>query len=324
MLTFKGLKVEVDVLRELSRYDWNKSSAEGENFLACSPFRSERRPSFYVRLNNGIWIDHGAEEDAWKQGDFIKLLSWLRNETREETEEYLLSEYSPILGADVDSLKLSFNLTLDEGKRLQALNADVLRGYRLRHPYLGGRGVEEGIQRAFGVGYDRRTKAITLPWFNRAGELVNIKFRSVRGKHFWYYAGGQPVRFHIYGINLLYKVKDRARAERVYLVESEIDAMTLWQNGIAALALGGANMTVQQRQIILQAPIRNLTIATDNDKAGRRIAASIVQQLAGLVKLREVRFPAHIKDINEVPLDRFSDVVNNTFDVGLGLEYKEG
>lgn len=315
MVNIREFNVDVDIARELSKYDWKGQRWTGEKFLACSPFRSERHPSFAVRLDNGIWIDSGTDDETWKKGNLVKLLSWLRNETYEETEEYLLTEYCPMLQADTDKLQLTFRLSLEGQVGPQTLDKKVLTPLLYRHPYLSERrGIGARVQNAFNVGYDKRKRAITLPWFNRAGELVNVKFRSVQDKRFWYYAGGQPIKHHLYGLHMLARV-DRARGRRVYITESEIDALTLWEHGIAAIAMGGANLTGRQRELILQSRIEELVIATDNDKAGARIADSINQQLNGYLLLKEVRLPVGVKDINDIPVEDFLEMVSDVNDV---------
>jgi DNA primase len=313
MINIRGHEIEVDIFGELNKYDWQRGKVRGEKFLACSPFRDENHPSFAVRLDTGVWIDSGTYDLEWKKGNFARLLSYLRNETYQEAEEYLICEYSRSL-SNTEKLKLKYDLT---PKETLPLSKDILNLYNFRHKYLNGRGVDERVQRAFTVGYDEKDRAITLPWFDRVGRLANIKFRSIRDKRFWYYPGGQPIRDHLFGLNMLYRVK----AERVYIVEAEIDALTLWQNGIAAVAMGGANLTGKQRELILQAPIRELVIATDNDQPGQRIADSIVQQLNGYLPLKKIELPTGVKDVNDLPSGEFLGVVERTYDVSFNLTY---
>ncbi|MBC9786579.1 toprim domain-containing protein [Heliobacterium chlorum] len=309
MTTIRCHKIDVDIARELQLYDWQRPRWMGEKFIACSPFRSERHPSFAVHLHTGVWIDSGSDDEEWKKGGFAKLLSWLRNETIFETESYLIQEYG-ILLKDIDSVQLSFRLPVEE-TRLEPLPLERLKEFRYRHPYLEQRGIQEPHQRAFQIGYDRKNRAITFPWFDRNGALVTIKFRSVNHKWFWYVSDGQPVKNHVYGMNRIYQ----ARASRAHIVESEIDAITLWQIGQPAIALGGAHLSTRQRELILQSPIQELVVATDNDRAGRRIAESIIRQLGGYVRLQEIQLPDSAKDINDVPVNERMGVLDRTREV---------
>lgn len=169
MIKLRDRDLDVDVLGELRKYDWKDGKVRGEKFLARSPFRSERHPSFAVRLDTGVWIDSGAEDETWKKGSFAKLLSWLRNETIEETEEYLFSEYGPVMFSDADALRLDLGLTLEAGER-PPLDLALLDRYQYRHKYLTEqRGLDERTLQAFRVGYDPATRAATFPWLGRDG-----------------------------------------------------------------------------------------------------------------------------------------------------------
>ena len=310
MLNVRGYQVDVDVAKELRNYDWIRPRWTGSKFLACSPFRADRIPSFVVWLDSGTWNDSGADDEDWRSGNLVKLLAFLRNESYEETEDYLLSEYCAHY-ADTESLRLNIDLTQTETKTVP-LNSNILTGYLFRHPYLEKqRGIEEKWQHGFRIGYCRKSWAVTFPWFNYRGDLVNIKFRSVTDKRFWYYTGGQPLRNHIYGLNFVHKT----RKNRVFIVESEIDAIMLWQSGIATIALGGANMTRRQRDLILQSPIEELVIATDNDRAGHKIADSIVNQLSGYVAIKKINLPEQVKDVNELSREELINVVNVLYEI---------
>ena len=309
MLNVRGRQLEVEVAKELRNYDWARPRWTSSKFLACSPFRAERIPSFVVWLDSGTWNDSGAEDDDWKSGNLVKLLAFLRNESYEEAEDYLLTEYCACYG-DTESLRLNIDLTQTETKAVP-LDANILTGYSFRHPYLTEqRGIEEKWQQGFRIGFCKKNLAVTFPWFNYRGDLVNIKFRSVVNKIFWYYTGGQPLRNHIYGLNFVHKTKK----SRVFIVESEIDAITLWQAGHAAVALGGANLTGRQRDLLIQSPIEELVISTDNDRAGAMIAESIVKQLSGYLTIKKLNLPSHVKDVNELSQERLLEVINNVSD----------
>ena len=313
-MLIRGHNVEVDIAKELRNYDWSRPRWTGSKFLACSPFRAERVPSFAVWLDSGTWNDSGADDEDWKSGNLVKLLAFLRNESYEETEDYLLTEYCVSYG-DVESLRLNIDLTQTETKAVP-LDPNILTCYSFRHPYLTEqRSIDEKWQQGFRVGYCKRSRSVTFPWFDYRGDLVNIKFRSVTDKIFWYYRGGQPVKNHIYGLNFVHKTKK----SRVFIVESEIDAITLWQTGHAAVALGGANMTQRQRDLLLQAPIEELVIATDNDRAGRKIADSIVKQLSGYLTLKTITLPEQVKDVNELSRERLIEITSTLCDVGFTL-----
>lgn len=290
----RGRELQVDIEAELRQYNWYRAKWLADKLIACSPFRDEKTPSFACSLEEGIWVDSGSLSDDWKKGNFPKLLAFLRNESYEEAEEYLIETYAPE-NWDVETLKI--NMKLELGKKEKPFpSPDLLKPFAYVHPYLNNRGLTDKTQAAVQIGYDPATRSVVIPWFDYKGRLISWKHRSVQDKRFWYYAEGQRIKNHLYGLNLVYRLK---RFEEVFIVESEIDALTLWQNGRAAVAMGGASLTKEQKKLILQAGIKRLVLATDNDGAGQKAKESIIQKLAGYVELAELQFPAGRKDIND-------------------------
>ncbi len=317
MMNVRGQQIEPDIAAEMSAYEWGRAKWTGTRLIACSPFRDESTPSFGVNLDNGTWIDSGGE-GSWHKGNFVQLLAYLRNETYAESEDYLLSLYSPYLG-DLDSLKLSMNLTFKE-ETPRVFTEDDLTPFLFRHSYLEGRGIGEKVQRAFRIGFDKKSQAIAIPWFDRRGLIINFKFRSVKNKVFWYASGGQKIGNHIYGIHFVY----RLGSKRVVIVESETDALYLWQYGIAAVALGGSNLSTAQRKLLIQSPAETFIIATDNDKQGRKAKRSIIEGLSGIKNLEEVSFPDDKKDVNELTPDQVKTLFAESSGLSLSLSFTYG
>lgn len=306
MIIVRGQEIEPDITAELSQYDiWDREKWTGSRLIACSPFRHEGTPSFAVNLDNGTWIDSGGD-GHWRKGNFIQLLSFLRNETYEESEDYLLSMYSPLLG-DLDSLVLSMRLTGEKQIKKVFTNDDLIR-YAYRHGYLSSRGIGEQVQKAFKIGYDRESKAIVIPWTDRKGNIINFKFRSISDKRFWYASGGQKIGNFIYGMHMVY----RKKSKRVAIVESETDCLYLWQFGIAAIALGGSNISKAQRRMLIQCPTETYIIATDNDKQGEKAKRQIIEVLSGIKEIEHVVFPEGIKDVNELTPDQVNAMFAHT------------
>lgn len=307
----RGREVPVNIERELDNYPWGRASWTGEKLIACSPFRDERRPSFACSLDTGVWVDSGSLTEEWGKGNFIKLMAYLRNETYEEAEEYLLHEYSTDL-IDVETVTL--DIELNKGKSaVKTLSMELLNPFAYKHPYLNKRGLTDKTQRAVKIGYDPKTRSIVIPWFDFKGRLVNWKHRSVIDKVFWYYKDGQKIRNHLYGLHLIYRLD---RRDEVFVVESEIDALTLWQNGYSAVALGGARLTNKQKDLLIRAGIRRIVIATDNDSAGAKVKESIKKRLGGLIPLSELIYPPNRKDVNDFTESELKNIKTKQINFG--------
>jgi hypothetical protein len=293
-MRLRGIDLEIDYLEELEEYEiWDRQRVRENKFQACSPFRGEKHPSFAVNLDNGLWIDSGASNEEWRKGNFVTLLSWLRQETAEETIDYLVEKYAPF-NVDVDALELDLNLALEE-EPPKTFGWDEVKHLLKPSDYLKGRGVNEKVQSAMQTGRDDKHKAVAFTWHDKDGNIVNIKFRSEKEKYFWY-ADGQPIKFHVYGLFLVRKLKK----DTVFIVESEIDALYLWSMGFPAIALGRAGMSPMQKELILSSGIKTLVICTDNDKAGRRAGLEIIAELTGYMDIHTINFPDNVKDVNDM------------------------
>jgi DNA primase len=311
-IKIRSHSVDVDVRAEIEQFNWTRPKWSNDKLIAASPFRYDKSPSFFVNLSGeyaGTWGDSGHYDQEWASGNFTKLLAFLRNETYEETEEYLLGEYG-IPSDGTDSVKLNtVNLRIQRNR--QPLNADILAKYTEDFTYLKNRGISERIQRQMGVLYDRESRAAVIPWWSAKNNLANVKFRTVYGKTFWYYMGGRPIRELVYGV-------ERAEAMTI-ICEAEIDALSWLEAGYAAVAVGGASFNHWKRDILLRSPIEELIIATDNDKAGGKLRKEIEVAMKGHVRVRQAYVRADCKDANEVlvknGVDSLRDSVKKSEDV---------
>lgn len=305
-------EINVDIPEELEFFDWHRARPKGEEMVACSPFRDESSPSFSINLVTGQWIDFGSS-DMYSKGNLVSLLSFLRNETPQEVIEYLLDKY----GIDMsDADKLELNVNFDTSTKVDTIiSTEEYQQYAYRSPYLEGRGISEKVQRAFKVGYDRKSKAVALAWHDIKGNIVNVKFRSINSKQFYYYPTGQQLRNHIYGMHFIYKMKP----DTVFLVESEIDCLYLWSIGVPAIALGGSKISEKRKQLLLRCPANRIVLATDNDRVGNEIREKVTKLLIGYKDLHEITIPSNYNDVNDVPPAILKQVCKNTSPVNLIL-----
>lgn len=307
-MKIRNVEVPVDIQAELEPHlnHFRNYRIRGDKLQACSPFRYENHPSFAVNLENGTWIDSGASTDSYHKGNFISLLAYLRQEEYLDTEEYLLRAYNVML-EEVDQLKLSMNLVYEP---IAEVTHDWFKDYphlQFRHPYLARRGIIPEIQRLFCIGYDKEHEAIAMPWFNSDKRVINVKYRSVRYKQFFYEQDGQLTRNYVYGLpqckSLGYK--------DVAIVESEIDCMYLWSNGIPAVAMGHAGINKNQIQLLLNAGIETVTFASDNDEAGERFRVEMRKKLLKLFTCYELEIPYMYKDVNDIPQRELKQLQEN-------------
>jgi hypothetical protein len=191
---------DIDYRAELEKYSWTRPKWSSDKLIAASPFRYDKTPSFFVTLTGeyaGCFGDSGAYDAEWAGGNFTKLLSFLRNETYEETEEYLRYEYGlPDNQTDLVTLK-PINLRIQRSR--QSLSADILAQYTEDYTYLkiaASASASNGKWASFMI---RKARRRSFRGTVRTG-LANVKYRKVYGKTFWYQKGGRPIRELVYGI----------------------------------------------------------------------------------------------------------------------------
>ncbi|QHZ51145.1 DNA primase [Paenibacillus larvae subsp. larvae] len=289
----------IDVLYELEQFDWRNVRPAVDSFIASSPFRTDDdTPSFFVDLREysdyyGCWHDFGGTDPEWTSGNFTKLLSFLMDVTYEEADDYLRRKYGNDEQQETPVLR-RVRLSAEEEKK-PALNAELLKQYRHDHPYLASRCISAEVQREMQTGYCPSKNAVTIPWFGPNGQLLNIKYRSVTGKKFWYAKGGRPIKDLVYGIDYIY----RYRCRRAAIVEAEIDALTLMSAGVPAVAAGGGVINKEKAAVIIRSPIEEIFVMSDHDDVGQALKREVIRMLGGDLRVGVAGFPKRYKDVNE-------------------------
>jgi 5S rRNA maturation endonuclease (ribonuclease M5) len=319
IIRVRNHNVDVDIEREVNEFSWSRAKWRPERLIACSPFRYDSSPSFYVYFNDtnsakaGSWGDSGGEGE-FKKGYFVQLLAFLRNETEHETEDYLLTEYAREY-TEEDELRLDFShLRLKEEPN--KLPRDYMSRFEGYNSYLKGRGVKDVIYRLMGVGYDSKSKAVVIPWHFPDGRLANIKYRRTDSKVF-YYDKGHPIRELVYGLNIIH---DR-NVKRAVLTEAEIDAMYVMSHGkIAAIAAGTSKISDEKAEAIARSPLEEIIIIPDNDTAGRVMLEQAIEKLSRYVRIKVARLPNWAKDANDVrDTDELRKIIENAKEATISL-----
>lgn len=292
-VNIRGQTVNIDIEAELNEFEWERARWSASKLIAASPFRYDKSPSFFVNLDGdmaGAWGDSGAYDDEWKSGNLIKLLSYMRNETYEETTEYLLERYS------TSSDNRDFRLILPRmpiNIRYKTLPRDII--IVSQSPYLTKRGISAGVQALACVGKSQYKRFVAIPWNAPDGTLANVKYRATRGKTFFYEKGATPIGSLVYGADLYVK-----SADDLIVCEAEIDALSWRTSGFNAVAVGGVAFTEMQSSIISRLPAKRLLLAGDSDKAGQRfnarVAAGVKAKDMALIQLAY----SDCKDANDV------------------------
>lgn len=300
-----GQALSIDIESELTQYEWRKLSVTESQLRACSPFRDDNRPSFWVRLTGeyaGWYYDASWEDERHKSGNFIDLLSFLRNESYQETLEYVKSEYGY---EDMDEIPLRTpNKPILDVSSTSWHKHLQIENNALDDVYLRSRGIHENIVKLHEV-FDNGD-SIGIIWRGLDGQIKAIKYRHKERKDFWYEKGGASLSELVWGIDV---VLSRG-IKTVVICEAEIDAMT-WQSiGRYAVAIGGARFNEKQRDLIVQSGVDEVIVAGDNDKSGRKFNEQVTKLLSGYVDLWTVDYRdfGDSKDVNELGTEKLKKV----------------
>lgn len=287
---------KIDVRAEMEEYDWEQPTWSDAKLIARSPFRPDNSPSFYVHFTGeaaGTWGDSGGY-DEWAKGGLVKLLAYLRDETTEEVYDYLSDKYGIREIAEGDLIKLP-SIALTERKGPTFLPETILEALDDNFDYLIGRGISEETQRRLGIKYNARSKSVAFPWRHINGQLANVKYRNTDKKLFFYENDGISIRTLVFGLDIVYNEGIR----KVAVCEAEVDALSLWEVGLPAIALGTSSMSPEQAELILKSPIDHLVIATDADAAGDKVAKQIKELMGGMVHTTRKKWQDGNKDAND-------------------------
>jgi 5S rRNA maturation endonuclease (ribonuclease M5) len=297
-MRIRGQEITVDVKTELENFDWQRPNWTSNKLIASSPFKLDHHPSFFCRLiaedgyDEGVWGDSSAIDDEYASGSFAQLLAFLRNESVEESEDYLLTVY----GGDVGYQKLTLSLDFVEEGKHHFLDNTLLEENIFDPTYLSSRGVSESVQSLCQIRYNEKTDCILIPWFDVNGNFANCKYRKTKTKQFWYAKNGIPIRDMIWGLNII----NKRRCDYAVITEAEIDSMTLMTHGIPSIAIGGASLSNRKAELLIKSPVERFYIATDNDETGNKIKRQLIQKLSLYKTLYSTTIPKPYKDMNDV------------------------
>lgn len=306
---------KLNILDEIDPYlsEFPRYSIKGNELVSSSPFREDNSPSFSLNLDSGLWIDFGGQGDFRSKGNFYSLMANLTGDSYESIED----QYELLVNGKLDEIdKLELKVALPKEEHYQTYNLKELPYYEYKTNYLTNRGITEKAQKAFGIGYDKPNSSVAMPIIDIEGRVVNVKFRSVKHKQFYYLHGGQPSSHHLYGGHMV----RRAKAKRVFIVESEIDALYLWSYGIPAVALSTARLSRRQELLIGLLGVEEVVLAFDNDKAGNDVYMASKRRLQGRFQLYRLVLPSNAKDVNDLPINVLEEKSFHIEKVGLELD----
>lgn len=277
------------------------ANESGDDILTQCPFHgfgNEQHPSFGIchnRANPHYGKYHCFACDA--RGTILSLVNHLSN--KEAYDNYaiqFIQAVSDIGFVDRNGIK---TLAKREPMKLPEVTEVELLSYRSEKvDYLSSkRRITDLVQKVFDTGYDPVMNAVTFPVKRPDGTVAFVIRRSIDKKWYNYPAG---VDKPVYGVFESYKIIPPTSpfAKKRVLVESAINALTLWGYGIPAWALLG---TGSQTQIdfLNSTDIREFAICLDGDKAGMAGAAKLQKSLKARTPIIPMLPGKDVNDLSE-------------------------
>lgn len=275
---------------------WKES---GDDISTQCPFHSggqEKNPSFGI-CNNRLNPNYGTYHcfTCGARGSILSLINQLHN--KPENDNFSV-EYAQMF-SDLELEDAHQRIELKQrqiSEEKEIVPEQELAYYREQFcDYLTGRRIKPAIQQAFDCGFDPVTSSVTFPVKDIKGDTLFCVRRAVNLKWYNYPAG---VKKPLYGIYELSRLSPRATS--VVVVESIINALTLWGEQIPAIALLGTGSNVQIDELN-NMNIRNWILALDGDNAGLNATNKLKKKLNARTTVMPIP-PG--KDVND--LDSYS------------------
>lgn len=305
-----------------------RTQDSGRNIMVQCPYHGngqEHNPSAGIRKSDGQFhcfacghvhslpevISYCFGKDdmfgKWGMNWIIKNFATVRKEERKDVE------------IDLDrSDTATKNSILGHCASYQSnyVSEEELDSYRYRHSYWTKRGITENwVIELFDLGYDKRTNCITFPVRDEEGNCLFVARRNVSTKWFNY---PKDVEKPLYGLYELlsqdiytdnkYHIGQLFinHCSKIYITESMIDCLLLWQECKFSFALNGLG-SESQYDILRKLPIRHYVLATDNDEAGLRAREKLRAKLSNKL-ITEIAFPKNRKDIGECTKEEIRNI----------------
>jgi len=298
----------------------------GRNIQVQCPYHGngqERRPSAGIRKEDGLFhcfacgqshtlpevISYcfGKEDmfGKWGMRWLIKNFSSIVKEERKDVEIDLERNNSTNKATILDNSISSKSNTF--------VTEEELDSYRYYHHYWTKRGItDDNIIELFDLGYDIRTNCITFPVRDIDGNCLFVARRNVETKWFNYPKDVEKPLYGLYELRQSFMQQYEGISDfyygayKLYVTESMIDCLLLWQANKYAVALNGTG-SKEQLHILKNIPARQIVLATDNDKAGKLAREKLRKALSNKL-ITEIDFPSNRKDIGECTKEEIENI----------------
>jgi twinkle protein len=288
----------------LQEKGWQFKHVAGQLRLRTCPFCNKTDFKFFIGVDNGLWICHHAK--CARKGNFFQLLREMGDlpanikaidtpESRsrvpnEEGKRYSLAEFLPFevnLADDpeVQEYITSKGLHSTWGIQCRGLTMETAQAWHL------------------GTKDENGQRWLMIPYLTPNHEFADIKYRGLPDKRFRRLPGHESILFGEHTFPEVAGQEERP----LYLVEGELDAITLWQEGFrpaVSTTTGAGSWKTRWYDAIVAYNPTKIFVIYDNDPAGEKGASDVMRKFDDR---NCVRVTLPVKDCNEYFLTHTAD-----------------
>ena len=212
-------------------------------------------------------------------------------------KEWLIQRFGQLISmSKIDLPELVINNTGPEYLDESELNKYEYNNSEALDYLINKRHLNLEVIRKFKVGYNPVNRCITFPTWSSNNRLVGVFQRSIDNKNFII---PQNIQKPIYLLNNAIN----NNYTKVYVVESQINALTLYGWGRPAIALFGTGTRSQYNELN-KSGIRHFILCLDGDEAGFKGSGRFIQNMYDDILVDYIQIPKN-KDVNDLTLDEF-------------------
>ena len=271
-----------------------------QNQVVCTcPFHKgghERKPACFVYTDIDKDFEYGTFHcfACGESGSLAKLIGKCYNKSVEFGKQWLVQNYGDTYVEEVEYLPPLF-----ESKK-ECLSEDILNQFEYNNQaaldyLINKRHLKKEILDRFKIGFEKETNSVIFPCRDEHGKLVGLFKRNIYSKFF------TIPKIEPKPIFLLDEAIRNHNSE-VYVVESQINALTLYGWGFPAIALFGTGSN-EQYKMLNKSGIRKYILAFDGDVAGDVGANKFALNVQNAL-FEKIELPRG-KDINDLSKEEF-------------------
>ena len=267
----------------------------------------ESSPACNIYVGDNPDIEYGYFR-CWvcnEQGSFVKFVAECFNSSEAYAKQWLISNFGAlaverIVIDDAIDLNKSRSFKINKPK---TLDSNVLNTFQTWHPYLAQRKLSREVCELFNVRYDQKLRQIVFPCYDVKGNLIMMPRRSIDYKTFYL---DRDIEKPVYCLDFIQK----HNYSTAIITEGPFDVLTAYTYGYPAIGTFG-NPSDYQIDQINKSCITVLYTMFDNDEAGRKFTRTLKNRLDKRILVVEVKLPDGKKDINDLDLEEFQNILKN-------------